>query len=109
MLSSDISALPKLNWATGGNVVCHGCNTGIYDEYGNSVAKSLAAGQGVPVQGQTGFSQFSESAIRRTWFTRVDAKSQDVYLWSYGDGGPSWTFGMARTPQTELPPKEEKK
>ena len=107
--SSDISALPKLNWATGGNVVCHGCNTGIHDEDGNSVAKSLAAGQGVPAQGQTGFAQFSESAIRRTWFTRVDANSQDVYLWSYGDGGQSWTFGMARSPQTELPPKEERK
>ena len=79
------------------------------DEDGNSVAKSLAIGQGVPSQGQTGFAQFSENANRRTGFTRVGADSQDVYLWSYGDGGPSWTFGTARVPQTELPPKEENK
>ena len=106
--ASNIASLTKLNWTTGGNVVCHGCNSGIHDEDGNSVAKSLATGQGVRALGQTGFSQFSEDPNRRTWFTRVDGDSQNVYLWSYGDGGPSWTFGQARTPQTEQPPTEVK-
>ena len=68
--------------------------------------KSLAAGQGVQSLGQTGFAQFSENPNRRTWFTRVDSDSQSVYLWSYGDGGPRWTFGEARAPQIEHPPKE---
>ena len=103
--ASEIVALPRLNWSEGGSVVCHGCNTGVHDEDGNSVAKSLAEGQGVQALGQTGFAQFSESPIRRTWFTRVDVDSQNVYLWSYGDGGPSWTFGMARTPQRAQPSK----
>ncbi len=106
--ASNIVALAKLNWAPGGTAVCHGCNTGVQDEDGTSVAKSLAAGQGVQALGQTGFSQFSEDPNRRTWFTRVDGDSPKVYLWSYGGGGSSWTFGPARTPQTEQPPKEAK-
>ena len=107
--ASRIEALARLNWAADGNAVCHGCNTGIHDEDGNSVARSLATGQGVKALGQTGFSQFSESPNRRTWFTRIDGNSQNVYLWSYGDGGPSWTFGAARIPQTERPLAEVKK
>ena len=107
--ASRIEALARLNWAADGNAVCHGCNTGIHDEDGNSVARSLATGQGVKALGQTGFSQFSESPNRRTWFTRIDGNSQNVYLWSYGDGGPSWTFGAARIPQTERPLEEVKK
>jgi hypothetical protein len=107
--SSDIEALPKLNWLTDGNIVCHGCNTGIYDGHGDSVAKSFATGQGVIAQGQTGFAQFSENARRRTWWTRVDSDSKNVYLWSYGDGGHDWTFGDARSPQTEHPPREGRK
>ena len=106
--ASSMEKLTRLNWATGGSVVCHGCNTGIHDEDGNSVAKSLAAGQGVRSLGQTGFAQFSENPNRRTWFTRVDSDSQNVYLWSYGDGGQRWTFGEARAPQIEYPPKEGK-
>ena len=107
--ASTMEALTRLNWAAGGHVICHGCSTGVHDEDGNSVAKSLAAGQGVRSLGQTGFAQFSENLNRRTWFTRVDSDSQNVYLWSYGDGGPTWTFGKARTPKIEYPPKEGKK
>ena len=100
---SMIRALPRLNWAKDGKVVCHGCNTGLHDEDGNSVAKSFSAGQGVDAWGQTGFSQFSENNKRRWWFTRVDGNSQDVYLWSYGNGGRRSTFGSARPPQIEKP------
>jgi hypothetical protein len=61
-----------------------------------SISKTL-------IWGQTGFSQFSENPQKRTWFTRVDAGSNDVYLWSFGDGGPKWTFGAARPTNDERP------
>ncbi len=32
-----------------------------------------------------------------------------AYTYAYGDGGPTWTFGKARTPKIEYPPKEGKK
>ena len=102
---SRIKALPRLNWAKDGKVVCHGCNTGIHDEDENSVTRSLSEGQGVDSWGQTGFSQFSKNPKRRSWFTRVDGNSQDVYLWSYGNGGRKWTFGSARPPQIDKPTK----
>ena len=103
MSSGEIQKLPRLNWASDGSVVNHGCNSGLHDEDGNSVAKSFAKGQGVLSKGQTGFSQFSENPQKRTWFTRVDAGSNDVYLWSFGDGGPKWTFGAARPTNDERP------
>ena len=82
-----------------------GENGGIHDEDGNSVARSFANIQGVPAMGQSGYSQFSESSVKRSWFTRVDSGSKNVYLWSYGDGGPEVTFGEARKPIVEQPPK----
>ena len=105
--SKQIMAMPRLNWASDGTIVCHGCNTGVHDKDNTSVAKSFAVGQGVLSQGQTGFAQFSENPHRRTWFTRVDGNSKNVYLWSYGDGGPSWTFGDVRPPQVEYPQDKE--
>ena len=44
-----------------------------------------------------------EREDRRTIFTRVGSDSQTVYLWSYGDGGQSRTFGDARPPRQFLP------
>ena len=96
MLAPAIKALPRLNWMPDGRIVCHGCNSGVCDQNGNSVAGSFADGQYVISEGQTGFSQFSERPDRRTCFSRVGPDSQTVYLWSYGDGGHDWTFGTAR-------------
>ena len=112
LLNSSLSArqiveLPQLNWSDSGRVVAHGCNSGIWDANGDSVAGSFANGQKVRALGQTGFSQFSESASRRTIFSRVGPDSKTVYLWSYGDGGRRFTYGMARPPQV-FSPKEEK-
>ena len=94
----QIKELPKLNWADDGQIISHGCNSGLWDASGDSVAGSFANGQGVKAMGQTGYSQFSESPDKRTIFTRVGPDSKSVYLWSYGDGGPRWTFGAARQP-----------
>lgn len=105
--ASQITELPQLNWADSGRVVAHGCLSGVWDGSGKSVAGSFANGQGVRAEGQTGFSQFSESAFRRTIFSRVGPDSKTVYLWSYGDGGPTFTYGLARPPQV-FNPKEEK-
>lgn len=105
--ASQITELPQLNWADSGRVVAHGCLSGVWDGSGDSVAGSFANGQGVQALGQTGFSQFSESAFRRTIFSRVGPDSKTVYLWSYGDGGPTFTYGLARPPQV-FNPKEEK-
>ncbi len=101
--ASQITELPQLNWADAGRVVAHGCNSGVWDSNGDSVAGSFANGQGVRAEGQTGFSQFSESAFRRTIFSRVGPDSKTVYLWSYGDGGRKRTFGLARPPQVFHP------
>lgn len=108
LLNSDLSAnqiteLPRLNWAENGSVVAHGCNSGIWDANGDSVAGSFAKGQGVRALGQTGFSQFSERADRRTIFSRVGSDSKTVYLWSYGDGGRTLTYGEARAPRVFYP------
>lgn len=103
--ASQITELPQLNWADTGRIVAHGCNSGVWDGNGDSVAGSFANGQGVRAEGQTGFSQFSESAFRRTIFSRVGPDSKTVYLWSYGDGGYKWTFGLARPPQVFNPQK----
>lgn len=101
--AASIKQLPRLNWDVDGKVICHGCNSGIWDASGDSVAGNFAQGQSVLALGQTGFSQFSEREDRRTIFTRVGSDSQTVYLWSYGDGGQSWTFGDARPPRQFLP------
>ena len=103
--ASQITELPQLNWADTGRIVAHGCNSGVWDGNGDSVAGSFANGQGVRAEGQTGFSQFSESAFRRTIFSRVGPDSKTVYLWSYGDGGRKRTFGLARPPQVFHPQK----
>ena len=97
--ANQITELPRLNWAENGSVVAHGCNSGIWDANGDSVAGSFANGQGVPALGQTGFSQFSERSDRRTIFSRVGSDSKTVYLWSYGDGGRTFTYGAARAPR----------
>lgn len=101
--AEKIRELPRLNWADGGQVVSHGCNSGVWDANGDSVAGSFSSGQGVAAQGQTGYSQFSERPDRRTIFSRVGPDSKTVYLWSYGDGGQSWTFGPAREPRVFTP------
>ena len=101
--ANQITELPRLNWAENGSVVAHGCNSGIWDASGDSVAGSFANGQGVPALGQTGFSQFSERLDRRTIFSRVGSDSKTVYLWSYGDGGRTFTYGAARAPRVFYP------
>ena len=106
--ASQITELPQLNWTDTGRVVAHGCNSGVWDGKGDSVAGSFANGQGVRAEGQTGFSQFSESAFRRTIFSRVGPDSKTVYLWSYGDGGRKRTFGLARPPQVFHPQRNGK-
>lgn len=103
MQAPQIQKLPKLNWAANGRVVAHGCNSGVWNKKGESVAGSFAKGQGVIAEGQSGYSQFSERPDRRTWFSRVGADSKSVYLWSYGDGGQKWTFGDARPPNVFSP------
>ena len=95
----QIKKLPRLNWSDDGKIVCHGCNSAVWDGQGNSVAGSFAWGQEVSVEGQIGFSTFSEKAEYRSFFTKVDEGSRDVYLWRYGQGG--WrenSFGAAADP-----------
>lgn len=94
--SAAIGGLSRLNWGDSGRVVSHGCNSGVCDRHGNSVAGSFSRGQNVISEGQSGYSQFSGRADRRTIFSRIGSGSASVYLWSYGDGGSGWTFGEAR-------------
>ena len=101
--AKQIRELPRLNWAEDGRIISHGCNSGVWDENGDSVAGNFANGQKVIAEGQTGFSQFSERPDRRTIFSRVGSDSKTVYLWSYGDGGKTWTFGPARDTRTFIP------
>jgi len=97
--AKQISSLAGLNWVDGGGeVICHGCNSGVNNAAGESVSGSFGQGQGVEAQGQTGYSQFSEKNYKRGWFTRIGSGSKSVYLWSFGDGGKDNTFGTARPP-----------
>jgi hypothetical protein len=104
--SQQIATLSGLNWKSGGQVVCHGCNSGVNNASGQSVAGQFAQGQGVPAQGQTGYSQFSEDPNKRWWFTRIGSGSTSVYLWSHGDGGKDNTLGPTRPPNTVQPPQQ---
>jgi RHS repeat-associated protein len=102
--TQQIANLSGLNWKPDGKVVCHGCNSGVNNASGQSVAGGFAQGQGVQSQGQTGYSQFSTDPNKRGWFTRIDDSSKSVYLWSHGDGGKDNTFGPTRPPNTVPPP-----
>ena len=97
--SDDISTLEKLNWTNkNSEIVLHGCNSGLCDSSGNSVAGAFHDRQQVTAVGQSGYAQFSENKNSRMPWDRIDSESEDVYLWSYGDGGPDYTYGFKREP-----------
>lgn len=97
--SHDISDLEKLNWTNNNSeIVLHGCNSGLCDSSGESVAGAFHDSQQVTAIGQSGYAQFSESENSRMPWDRIDDESEDVYLWSYGDGGPDFTYGLKREP-----------
>ncbi len=97
--SYDISDLEKLNWTNNNSeIVLHGCNSGLCDSSGESLAGAFHDSQQVTAIGQSGYAQFSESENSRMPWDRIDNESEDVYLWSYGDGGPDFTYGFKREP-----------
>ncbi len=98
MTAPQIEKLERLNWMPAGTIVLHGCRSGKDTYKQTSVARAFADTQRVVTFGQDGFSQFSTNPNKRTWLSREMFEFQDVYLWSYGDGGYSHTFGDARDP-----------
>ena len=98
MEAKSIKELSKLNWAAGGSVICHGCNSGLSTKGGIAIADAFAQGQGVIGVGQQGFSSFSTSQNKRTPFSVVSPFSRSVYLWTYGEGTPGNSFGDRRGP-----------
>ena len=97
--SYDISDLEKLNWTNNNSeIVLHGCNSGLCDSSGESVAGASHDSLQVTAIGQSGYAQFSESENSRMPWDRIDNESEDVYLWSYGDGGRDFTYGFKREP-----------
>ena len=88
-----VLSLDVAEWETDGRVVLHGCFSGVGGIY--SLASIFAERQGVIAEGQAGASSFSTSRDFRAWYTRVGSFSQSAYLWSYGDGSRTNTFGHA--------------
>lgn len=90
----DIRELPKLDWATTGQLSLQGCNTA-------SVAGSFCGSQVITTLGQIGYAYFSESPTK---YVQIDKKgrgtSTAVYLNAYKRGRNSW-FGSGDV----LPPQ----
>lgn len=76
----ELASLPKLNWLAGGELVLHGCNTGVTGDRGWTPAEVLAKSQGVPTTGQTGYGYFSQ---QYGTYVEWHPSYLVVHLWAY--------------------------
>ena len=84
--ASQIKRLPSLNWAASAEIQCLGCNSGVEDGFGESLAGSFYESQNVPTLGQTASSSFSSNPNAKSKWGVVLGFS-DVYLWAFDDDG----------------------
>ncbi|MBQ7190002.1 MAG: hypothetical protein IJR99_11370 [Kiritimatiellae bacterium] len=84
--ASQIKKLPSLNWATTAEIQCLGCNSGVENGSGESLAGSFYESQNVPTLGQPAPSSFSSNPNKKSKWGVVLGFS-DVYLWAFDDDG----------------------
>ena len=84
--ASQIKKLPSLNWATSAEIQCLGCNSGVENDSGESLAGSFYESQNVPALGQADSSSFSSNPNEKSKWGVVLGIS-DVYLWAFDDEG----------------------
>lgn len=84
--SYHVKRLPALNWAQNAEIQCLGCNSGIKDGAGDSLAGSFYESQNVPSLGQAGYSSFSSNPNNKVKWGVVFGVS-DVYLWAFDKKG----------------------
>jgi hypothetical protein len=76
----ELSLLPVLNWAKGGTLHLHSCNSGVVGTRGWAPAGLLATSQSITVIGQSGFAYFSSNPGT---YMEIDGKTKDVYLMAF--------------------------
>lgn len=84
--ASQIKRLPSLNWAASAEIQCLGCNSGVENGFGESLAGSFYESQNVPTLGQVASSSFSSNPNAKSKWGVVLGFS-DVYLWAFDDDG----------------------
>ena len=84
--ASQIKRLPSLNWASSAEIQCLGCNSGVKNNSGESLAGSFYESQHVPTLGQAASSSFSSNPNEKSKWGVV-LGFFDVYLWAYDDDG----------------------
>ena len=97
--SHQIKRLPRLNWALNAEIGCFGCNSGVEDTAGDSLAGSFYESQKVPTYGQAGYSSFSSNPSSKSKWGVV-LRYSDVYLWAFDKDGD-------RIPPVLYPKKEK--
>jgi len=84
--SLQIKKLPPLNWALQAEIQCLGCNSGVENGSGDSLAGSFYESQKVPTLGQAAASTFSSNPNNKSKWGVVLGFSE-VYLWAFDDKG----------------------
>ncbi len=97
--ASQIKALPALNWAPKAEIHCLGCNSGVENGSGDSLAGSFYESQKVPSTGQSASSSFSSDPNKKSKWGVVLGFS-DVYLWAFDENGN-------KMPPVQYPKKQE--
>ena len=82
----QIKTLPALNWASKAEIHCLGCNSGVENGSGDSLAGSFYESQKVPAIGQSASSSFSSDPNKKSKWGVVLGFS-DVYLWAFDENG----------------------
>ena len=97
--ASQIKTLPTLNWASKAEIHCLGCNSGVENGSGDSLAGSFYESQKVPALGQSASSSFSSDPNKKSKWGVVLGFS-DVYLWAFDEDGN-------KMPPVQYPKKPE--
>ena len=95
----QIKKLSSLNWAAKAEIHCLGCNSGVENASGDSLAGSFYESQKVPAIGQSALSSFSSNPNKKSKWGVVLGFS-DVYLWAFDENGN-------KMPPVQYPKKSE--
>jgi hypothetical protein len=98
----EMKALVKLNWKDDGKLVLHGCNTGKSERRYWAPAQELSNGQGIRVEGLTGYGYFSK---KRDVYAEIDKNSTTVYLYSYKRGWNAFAGDGSKMPEVFYTPE----
>ena len=82
----QIRQMPSLNWASGAEIYCFGCSSGVKTASGESVAGSFHSSQNVSAIGQASKSSFSSNPSEKSKWGVVLGFSE-VYLWAFDEHG----------------------